>query len=147
MPSKYVLRLLQAIITDFLGFIRTRHSWALTCSTSALHGRDWLLFLLFARRTCSGLCSQRLRLLILLRSYKPDVSLSFIVNELAFQGEEEDPDHGARVCVQFICDHGGEHLISQRDDGVVSFLTGQAKTIFEDAKNAAFKHIDIKGQI
>lgn len=75
------------------------------------------------------------------------MSLDFIVNELAFQGEEEDPDHGSRACVQFLCDYGAQDLILRKDDGQVRFLTGQAKNIFMDAKAAAFKRVDIKGQI
>lgn len=70
-----------------------------------------------------------------------------IVTELAFQGEEEDPDHGSRTCVEFICEYGGENLISKRDDGTIRFLSGSAKGIFDQARAAAFRKVDIKGQI
>lgn len=79
--------------------------------------------------------------------YKPDVPLGLVVEELAFQGEEDDPDYGSRACVQFICDHGGQHLIRQQDSGEIRFLSGQAKNLFEDAKAAAFRRVDIKGQL
>lgn len=65
---------------------------------------------------------------------------------LAFQGEGEDPDDGSRNCIQFICDHGGANLIERKDDGRVRFATGKAGLIFETAKKAAFKTVDIKGQ-
>jgi hypothetical protein len=69
-----------------------------------------------------------------------------VVEGLAFQGEDEDPDAGHRNCIQFICDHGGEHLIERKDDGRVRFLAGKAGKIFEAAKIAAFSVVDIKGQ-
>lgn len=78
--------------------------------------------------------------------YKPDISLDFIVENLAFQGEDEDPDAGSRNCIQFICDHGGEHLIERKDDGQVRLLTGKAGLIFKQAAAAAFRTVDIKGQ-
>ena len=79
--------------------------------------------------------------------YKPDISLESLVSELAFQDEDEDPDAGHRNCVQFICDYGGQHLIERKDDGQVRFLTGKAGNLFEAAKQATFRTIDIKGQI
>ncbi|KAM0718696.1 hypothetical protein Q7P37_005767 [Cladosporium fusiforme] len=79
-------------------------------------------------------------------SYKPDICLDFVVTSLAFQGEDEDPDAGSRNCIQFICDHGGEHLIERKDDGRVRLLTGKAGLVFKSAKDAAFKTVDIKGQ-
>lgn len=78
--------------------------------------------------------------------YKPDISLDFIVESLAFQGEDEDPDAGSRNCIQFLCDHGGEHLVERKDDGRVRLLTGKAGLLFRTASNAAFKTVDIKGQ-
>lgn len=70
--------------------------------------------------------------------YKPDVKLRFITEELGF---ESDVD-----ALQFIIDHGGEHLIEQRDDYFV-FLCGKANGVFESAKAAAFSKVDLKGQI
>lgn len=78
--------------------------------------------------------------------YKPDISLDFVVNSLAFQGEDDDSDAAYRNCIQFICDHGGEHLIERKDDGRVRLLTGKAGNTFENAKKAAFRTVDIKGQ-
>lgn len=80
------------------------------------------------------------------RSYKPDISLDFVVDSLAFQGEDDDSDAAYRNCIQFICDHGGEHLIERKDDGRVRLLTGKAGNTFENAKKAAFRTVDIKGQ-
>lgn len=81
-----------------------------------------------------------------LHRYKPDISLDSVVEWLAFQGEDEDPDAGSRNCIQFICDHGGDHLIERKDDGSIRFATGKAGMIFETAKKAAFRTVDIKGQ-
>lgn len=72
------------------------------------------------------------------RRYKPDVKLRFITEELGF---ESDVD-----ALQFIIDHGGQHLIEQRDDYFV-FLAGKAGTLFETARATAFRKIDIKGQL
>lgn len=77
--------------------------------------------------------------------YKPDISLDLLVEGLAFQGEDDDPDAGSRNCIQFICDHGGEHLIERKDDGRIRFLAGKAGSVFETAKRAA-STVDIKGQ-
>lgn len=79
--------------------------------------------------------------------YKPDVSIDYLVSELAFQGEDDDPDAGRRNCVEFICDHNGEHLIERKDDGSVRFLAGKSNNLFEIAKKSAFGSVDIKGQI
>lgn len=82
--------------------------------------------------------------------YKPDVSVHFLAQELAFHGESEsdasDPDAGARQCLDFLCQHGGESLV-ERKEGDVRFLTGKAGAVFENAKAAAFRGVDIKGQI
>lgn len=69
------------------------------------------------------------------------------MDELAFQDGNEDPDFGARACVQFICDYGGEELIQRKDDGQVRFLAGKGAQLFENARKAAFARVDIKGQI
>jgi hypothetical protein len=79
--------------------------------------------------------------------YKPDVSIDFLVTELAFQGEDDDLDTGRRNCVQFVCDHNSEHLIERKDDGSVRFLAGKASNLFELAKKSAFGSVDIKGQM
>ncbi|RVX68586.1 hypothetical protein B0A52_07013 [Exophiala mesophila] len=77
----------------------------------------------------------------LCRSYKPDVKLRFITEELGFETDEE-------AC-QFLLDHVPEEsptLLEERD-GDVRFLTGKAGSIFHVAKTNAFGHVDIKGQI
>lgn len=69
-------------------------------------------------------------------SYKPAVRLQYISQELAFESDEE--------AGQFILDHGGKELLEEKDDSL-RMLTGNR--VFEDAKNAAFASVDIKGQI
>lgn len=70
--------------------------------------------------------------------YKPDVKLRFITEELGF---ESDAD-----AAQFIYDYNGQALLEERDDGI-RVLTGKAGNTFENAKEAAFRKVDIKGQI
>lgn len=70
--------------------------------------------------------------------YKPDVKLRFITEELGF---ESDAD-----AAQFIFDQNGQHLLEEREDGI-RFYTGKAGLLFETARNAAFRRVDIKGQI
>lgn len=70
--------------------------------------------------------------------YKPDVKLRFITEELGF---ESDAD-----AAQFIIDHQGQHLLEDRTEYIV-FLTGKAGSIFENSRSAAFRRVDIKGQI
>ncbi|KAK5093943.1 hypothetical protein LTR70_004469 [Exophiala xenobiotica] len=70
------------------------------------------------------------------KSYKPAVRLRFITEELTFESEAE--------AAQFILDHEGKELLEEKDDYV------QMKTnnrLWEEAKMAAFKFVDIKGQI
>lgn len=85
-----------------------------------------------------------------MHSYKPDVSVRFLAQELAFHGEPDsdtsDPDAGARQCLEFLCKHGGENLVERKEDDV-RFLTGKAGALFENAKSAAFGRVDLKGQI
>ena len=70
--------------------------------------------------------------------YKPDVKLRFITEELGFESDDES--------ARFICEHGGQNLLDERD-GEVRLLTGKAVSFFEPAKQAAFRKVDIKGQI
>jgi SAC3 family protein LENG8/THP3 len=74
-------------------------------------------------------------------SYKPDVRLRFVTEELGFESDEE-------AC-QFIIDHAPEEssILLEERDGDVRFLTGKAGSIFHLAKTKAFGQIDIKGQI
>lgn len=72
--------------------------------------------------------------------YKPDVKLRFVTEELGF---ESDAD-----AAQFICDYNGRDLLQQQDGGDdINFFTAKAGSIFETAKSAAFRKVDIKGQI
>ncbi|KAI9719945.1 MAG: hypothetical protein M1828_005983 [Chrysothrix sp. TS-e1954] len=73
------------------------------------------------------------------RLYKPDVPLQFLTEELAFDENEQ--------CCSFLCDHGGEHLFERREDGRIDFATSKASNVFDVAKAAAFRSVDIKGQI
>jgi hypothetical protein len=75
---------------------------------------------------------------LILHRYKPEVKLRFITEELAF---ESDGD-----AAQFIYDHNGQALLEEREDGF-RFLTGKAGTLFDVAKDDAFRKVDIKGQI
>lgn len=70
--------------------------------------------------------------------YKPDVSLRFITDELAFESDQ--------ACCELICDVGGEHLFDQQTDGIM-FSTGRAGQLFEAAKKSAYSKVDIKGQV
>ncbi len=64
--------------------------------------------------------------------------LRLITEELGF---ESDAD-----AAQFIIDHNGQHLLEERSE-YIAFLAGKAGQLFEDPKAAAFRRIDIKGQI
>ncbi|MCJ1253754.1 Leukocyte receptor cluster (LRC) member 8 [Lignoscripta atroalba] len=72
------------------------------------------------------------------KAYKPEVSLRFVTEELGFESDEE--------CAQFLCNNGAQAFLDQRD-GDVHLLTGKVGNTFEVAKNAAFRRVDIKGQI
>jgi SAC3 family protein LENG8/THP3 len=71
-------------------------------------------------------------------SYKPDLKLRYLTEELAFESDAE--------AAQFIIDHNGQHLLEERDDAIV-FLAGNAKQLFESARTEAFRRVDLKGQI
>ncbi|KAK5118460.1 hypothetical protein LTR62_002974 [Meristemomyces frigidus] len=84
------------------------------------------------------------------RIYKPDVALTFLAKELAFNTDVEDPedfDAVQRACLEFLCQHGGESFVERKDSGEVRFQTGKAIAVFEGARAAAFRGVDIKGQI
>lgn len=70
--------------------------------------------------------------------YKPDVNLRFITEELGFESDEQ--------AARFILDNASEELLEERN-GSVRLLTGKAGLIFEQAKAAAHRVVDIKGQI
>ena len=91
-------------------------------------------------QSVSLVTSFRIRMLTISR-YKPDVKLRFVTEELGFESDEES--------AQFIIDHAGESSANllQEKDGDVRLLTGKAGGVFETARAAAFKQVDIKGQI
>ncbi|RMZ76678.1 hypothetical protein DV738_g4832, partial [Chaetothyriales sp. CBS 135597] len=66
------------------------------------------------------------------KSYKPDVKLRFVTEELGFENDEE--------AAQFILDHAGEGSagLLQEKDGTVCLLTGKVGQVFEAARAAAF---------
>lgn len=72
------------------------------------------------------------------KAYKLDVNIRFITEELGF---ESDVD-----AAQFIVDHDGQHLLEQRGDEI-RVLTAKTGNTFESHKIAAFRRVDIKGQI
>lgn len=64
--------------------------------------------------------------------------LRFITEELAFESDEDT--------ARFMLDHQAGSLLLEKDDHV-RLLTGKAGSLFEDARQAAFRQVDIKGQI
>lgn len=71
--------------------------------------------------------------------YKPEVPVSFLTDEMAFENDQE--------CAGFICDHGGEGLLESRSEGEPVFLSGKAGPLFESHRAAAFRKVDLKGQL
>lgn len=61
-------------------------------------------------------------------SYKPDVKLRFVTEELGFESDDES--------ARFVCDHGGQHYLEERHDGV-RLLTSKALNFFETPLKAA----------
>ncbi|KAJ5543107.1 hypothetical protein N7461_009110 [Penicillium sp. DV-2018c] len=72
------------------------------------------------------------------RAYKPDVNIRFITEELGFESDEQT--------ARFILDHSSAELLEEKN-GAVRLLTGKAGTLFDQAKAAAHRVVDIKGQI
>ncbi|EED18294.1 SAC3/GANP domain protein [Talaromyces stipitatus ATCC 10500] len=72
------------------------------------------------------------------KTYKPDVKIRFITEELGFESDEQS--------VRFILEYASGELLQERD-GHVRLLTGKAGRMFEDAKSQAYRVVDIKGQI
>ncbi|KAL2050542.1 hypothetical protein ABVK25_009211 [Lepraria finkii] len=71
-------------------------------------------------------------------SYKPAIKLRFFTEELGFESDDES--------ARFICDHGGQAFLEDRE-GEVMILTSKAGRFFEATRQAAFQKVDIKGQI
>lgn len=70
------------------------------------------------------------------------VELRFLTEELGFESDSE--------CVQFLSDHGaGDFLVEKKDENgsAVKFNCLPARPLFTTAKEAAFRKVDIKGQI
>ncbi|KAM4054551.1 SAC3/GANP family protein [Hirsutella rhossiliensis] len=91
----------------------------------------YLMDMFVVRERLAALCN-------ICKGYKPDVKLRFLTEELAFESDA----HTA----QFIIDRQGQHLLEHRQE-YIAFLTGKAGAFFEGAKSAAFRKVDIKGQI
>ncbi|KAM0324926.1 hypothetical protein ACHAQA_007892 [Verticillium albo-atrum] len=91
----------------------------------------YLMDMFVVRERLAALCN-------ICKAYKPDVKLRFITEELGFES-----DHDA---AQFIVDYNGQDLLEERHESI-SLLTGKAGALFETARSAAFRTVDIKGQI
>ncbi|KAL8703963.1 MAG: hypothetical protein Q9201_002864 [Fulgogasparrea decipioides] len=85
------------------------------------HMGAYLMDMFVARERLSALS-------VICKVYKPDVKLRFITEELGFESDDES--------ARFICDHGVQHLLEERNDGV-HLLTGKASNFFESAFKAA----------
>ncbi|KAF4509130.1 hypothetical protein G6O67_005431 [Ophiocordyceps sinensis] len=91
----------------------------------------YLMDLFVVRERLAALC-------MICKGYKPDLKLRFLTEELAFESDADT--------AQFIVDRQGQHLLEDRQE-YIAFLSGKAGSFFEDAKSAAFRKVDIKGQI
>ena len=69
------------------------------------------------------------------------MKLRFITEELAFENDGE--------AAQFVIDHAGDtatDLLPERE-GQIRLLTSKVGQVFDHARTAAFRSVDIKGQI
>lgn len=66
------------------------------------------------------------------------MNIRFITEELGFESDEQT--------ARFVLDHSSEELLEERNGGV-RLLTGKAGSLFDQAKAAAHRVVDIKGQI
>lgn len=66
------------------------------------------------------------------------MKLRYVTEELAFESDAE--------AAQFIIDYNGQDLLLERDDHI-AFLTAKAGQLFQTARVAAFRRVDLKGQI
>lgn len=71
--------------------------------------------------------------------YKPNLNIKFLTDELGFESYQD--------CVQFLCDHGAQDYLEQKDDSVIFQTHPQSMALFEGLKAGAFRRVDIKGQI
>ncbi|PHH84826.1 hypothetical protein CDD83_1321 [Cordyceps sp. RAO-2017] len=91
----------------------------------------YLMDMFVVRERLAALCN-------ICKGYKPEVPLRFLKKELGFESETD--------AAQFIMDQRGQHLLEDRSESI-AFLSGKAGSLFECAKSAAFRKVDIKGQI
>lgn len=91
----------------------------------------YLMDMFVSRERLAALCN-------LCKSYKPDVKLRFVTEELGFESDADT--------AQFIMNHNGQPLLEDRTDDII-FLSGKAGQLFEGSKSEAFRKVDIKGQI
>ncbi|KAJ5326491.1 hypothetical protein N7541_010668 [Penicillium brevicompactum] len=91
----------------------------------------YLMDMFVARERLSALA-------VICRAYKPDVTIRFITEELGFESDEQT--------ARFVLDNSSAELLEEKN-GAVRLLTGKAGSLFEQAKSAAHRVVDIKGQI
>ncbi|KAF3938933.1 hypothetical protein ABW19_dt0201481 [Dactylella cylindrospora] len=75
----------------------------------------------------------------IVKSYRPDILLRHITEELGFENDAE--------CEAFLVKHNAADFMKTKDNGKRVLETQKVAPIFEAAKAAAFKKVDIKGQI
>lgn len=78
------------------------------------------------------------------KAYRVYVDLRFLTEELGFESDNE--------CAQFLTTHGAGDLLEEKKDSNgrpvgVRFNCPPARAIFSQAKETAFRKVDIKGQI
>lgn len=81
----------------------------------------YLMDMFVSRERLSALCA-------ICRAYKPHVKLRFVTEELGFESDDES--------ARFICDHGAQQYLEERETGVI-LLTGKALNFFDSAHTAA----------
>lgn len=73
---------------------------------------------------------------MLTQSSYANVTLRFLTDELGFDNDE--------ICREFLVSHGAQHIIDNATDRV---KIREAAALFEALRAAAFRKVDIKGQI
>ncbi|KAJ5309104.1 hypothetical protein N7508_004483 [Penicillium antarcticum] len=91
----------------------------------------YLMDMFVERERLSALCA-------ICRAYKPVVNIRFITEELGFESDEQT--------AHFVINNASAELLEE-NNGEVRLLTGKAGLLFENAKAAAYRVVDIKGQI
>src|SRR6218665_3424932 len=125
-----------------------RRTWEDILWIPSLIGNDSLLLLQSVNRKCSTIYNTLVGKEVANRSrfrYRPDVPFRHITEELGFENDAE--------CEAFIVKHNAGNFIktkeSAKEDGTNKIVLETAKALptIEAAKSAAFKKVDIKGQI